>query len=87
MMTFQVRGGQYGKNIKSRFFLNIYIYIYMYITILCHFGFTILTEQYSQTNFPIIKTKPFKVTKLLRPITTLRLINPNNQLKDTGRTY
>ncbi len=31
--------------------------------ILCHVGFTILSEQYSQTNFLIIKTKPFKVTK------------------------
>ncbi len=26
-------------------------------------GFTILSEQCSQNNFPIIKTKPFKVTK------------------------
>ncbi len=34
-----------------------------FITILCHVGFTILSEQYCQTNFPIIKTKPFKVRK------------------------
>ncbi len=33
------------------------------ITILCHVSFIILSEQYGQTNFPIIKTKPFKVTE------------------------
>jgi len=34
------------------------------ITILFHVGFTILqvTEYYSQTNVPILKTKPYKVT-------------------------
>ncbi len=32
------------------------------ITIICHVGFTILSEQYSPNNFPIIKPKPFKVT-------------------------
>ncbi len=32
-------------------------------TILCHVSFTILSEHYGQTNFPIIKTKPFKVTE------------------------
>ncbi len=36
-----------------------------FITILCHVGFTIFffSEQCSQNNFPIIKIKPFKVTK------------------------
>ncbi len=32
-------------------------------TILCHVGYTILSEQCSQNNSPIIKTNPFKVTK------------------------
>ncbi len=44
-------GGQYGKN---------------FIMILCHVGFTIFSEQCSQNNFSIIKTKPFKVTKKLK---------------------
>ncbi len=34
-----------------------------FILILCHVGFTVLSEQCSQNNFPIIKTKPLKVTK------------------------
>ncbi len=34
-----------------------------FITILCHVGFTIVSEQCSQNNFPITKTNPFKVTK------------------------
>ncbi len=35
------------------------------VMILCHVGFSILKlfEHHSQTNFPIIKTKPFKVAK------------------------
>ncbi len=41
------RGVRYGKNITI-------------IIILCRVGFNILSEQYSQTNFPIIKTKPLK---------------------------
>ncbi len=52
------RGGQYGKNILSRF---VFFKYHDFTTILCHVGFTILSEQCSQTNFPIIKTKPFKV--------------------------
>ncbi len=32
--------------------------------ILCHVGFTILSDQCSQNNFPIIKTRPFKVTNI-----------------------
>ncbi len=49
-----IRGGRYGKNISlftilSRFFV-------MLVLLFCK-----LSEQYSQTNFPIIK--PFKVTK------------------------
>ncbi len=41
------------------------ITIHDFIMILCHVGFSILQvfEHNSQTNFPIIKTKPFKVTK------------------------
>ncbi len=58
MMTFQVRGEQYGKN---KFFL--FFFFFFFFTILCHVGFTFLSVHYSQTNFPIIKTKPFKVTK------------------------
>ncbi len=50
MTTFQVRGEQ------VLFFL-------FFFTILCHVDFTILSVHYRQTNFPIIKTKPFKVTK------------------------
>ncbi len=42
---------------------KIYQYFMIFITILCHVSFTILFEQYGQTNFPIIKTKPFKVTE------------------------
>ncbi len=34
-----------------------------FITILCHVGFTIVSEQCSQNNFHITKTNPFKVTK------------------------
>ncbi len=46
------RGGRYGK-----------ISYHDFITILCYVGFTIFSEQCSQNNFPIIKTKPFMVTK------------------------
>ncbi len=35
-----------------------------FITILCHVGFTILSDQCSQNYFPVIKTKPFKVTNI-----------------------
>ncbi len=38
------------------------------ITILCHVGYTILFEQCSQNNVPIIKTNPFKVTKYFKKI-------------------
>ncbi len=34
-----------------------------FITVLCHVGFTIVSEQCSQNNVPVVKTKPFKVTK------------------------
>ncbi len=60
--TLQSRGGRYGKNIISRFILEISRF-----TILSRFFvmlvllFCKLSEEYSQTNFPIIK--PFKVTK------------------------
>ncbi len=56
------RGGQYGKNIISRFFLEksrftiLSRFFVMLILLFCK-----LSEQYSQTKFPIIK--PFKVTK------------------------
>ncbi len=33
-----------------------------FITTFCHVSFTILSEHYGQTNFPIIKTKSIKVT-------------------------
>ncbi len=33
------------------------------IPILCHVGFTIVSEQYSQTNFPIIKDKSIQGDK------------------------
>ncbi len=56
------RGGRYGKNIISRFFFLKYHDSTIFITILCHVGLTILSEQCSQNNFPIIKTNPFKVT-------------------------
>ncbi len=36
---------------------------YHNFTILCRVGFTIVSEQCSQNNFPITKTNPFKVTK------------------------
>ncbi len=54
------RGGRYGKNIISFFF---FLTFHDFITVLCHVSFTSLSEQYCQTNFPIIKTKPFKETK------------------------
>ncbi len=53
-MSVPSRVGRYGKNISI---------FHDFITILCHVSFTILSEQYGQTNFPIIKTKPFKVTE------------------------
>ncbi len=34
-----------------------------FIMILCHVGFTILSDQCSQNNFPI-KTRPFKVANI-----------------------
>ncbi len=40
----------------------ILFFKYQNFPILCHVSFTILSEQFSQNNFPI-KTKPFKVTK------------------------
>ncbi len=54
------RGGRYGKNIISHFF---FLY-HDFIMILCHVGFTILSDQCSQNNFPIRKTRPFKVTNI-----------------------
>ncbi len=54
------RGGRYGKNIISIF---IFLTFHDFIRVLCHVSFTSLSEQYCQTNFPIIKTKPFKETK------------------------
>ncbi len=57
------RGGRYGKNIISCFFLEISQF-HDFIMILCHVGFTIFSDQCSQNNFPIIKTRPFKVTNI-----------------------
>ncbi len=53
-------GGRFGKNLT--FFIYIYIRINDFIMILCLF--CKLFEHYSQTNFPIIKTKPYKVNKI-----------------------
>ncbi len=53
------RGGRYGKNIISCLFFKFHDFI----TILCHVGFTILSEQCSKNKCPIIKTKPFKISK------------------------
>ncbi len=61
--------GDLTKKKKKKKKLYIYIYIIIFyitiqdlITILCHVGFSILqvVEHYSQTNFPIIKTKSYK---------------------------
>ncbi len=51
--------------ISSQFFFLKY---HDFITILCHVGFTIFSEKCSQNNFPIIKKKPFKVTKYIKKI-------------------
>ncbi len=80
-----VRSGQYGKNIISRFH---------------HGSLSCWSEQYSQTNFPIIKTNPFKVTKykkewwIFRPkwakmrifVLILSLLSKNKN-KDTPYKY
>ncbi len=48
-----------GVGDMAKYYILIFFLQYHdFITIL-----TILSEQCSQTNFPIIKTKPFKVTK------------------------
>ncbi len=57
------RGGRYGKNIISQFVLEISRF-HDFIMLLCHVGFTILSDQCSQNNFPIIKTRSFKVTNI-----------------------
>ncbi len=59
----EIRGGRYGKNIISHLFIFISRF-HNFITIHCHVGLTILSEQCRQTNVPIIKTKPFKVTNI-----------------------
>ncbi len=43
--------------------ISYHCFLFFIFTILCHVDFTILSEQCSQNNFPIIKTNPFKVTK------------------------
>ncbi len=45
------------------FFFCWKITIHNFSTILCHVGFTKLSKEYSQTDFPTLKTKPYKVTK------------------------
>ncbi len=57
------RGGRYGKHITIFFFLEISCFTILSILIVLVFLFCKLFEHYSQTNFPIIKTKTFKVTK------------------------
>ncbi len=55
---FQVGVGDMAK-ISYQFFRHFTILSQFF----CHVSFTSLSEQYCQTNFPIIKTKPFKETK------------------------
>ncbi len=50
-------------NIVSRFFLFRNITILSRLFVMLVLLFCKLFEHYSQTNFPTIKTKPFKVTK------------------------
>ncbi len=45
------------------FFLNITIHVLLQFFAMLVLLFCKLSEHYSQTNFPIIKTKPIKVTK------------------------
>ncbi len=42
---------------------DCFFFFYGFMMILCHVGFTILSAQYSQYSFSIIKTNPFKVPK------------------------
>ncbi len=49
------RGPGGGGDHDSRFYHDVFVMLF--------FLFCKLFEQYSQTNFSIIKTKPFKVTK------------------------
>ncbi len=59
-----IRGGRYRKNIISHiFFYTSRFLILSQFFVMLVFLFWKLFEQYSQTNFPIIKTKPFKVKK------------------------
>ncbi len=59
--------------------------------ILCHVDFTIVSEQCSQNNVPIIKTNPFKVnifviilSLLLKIRTKIHITNTHNiQIKQT----
>ncbi len=47
--------------------ISYHVFFFKYhnfIMILCHVGFTILSDQCSQNSFPIIKTRPFKVTNI-----------------------
>uniref|UniRef100_A0A672P2K9 Uncharacterized protein n=1 Tax=Sinocyclocheilus grahami TaxID=75366 RepID=A0A672P2K9_SINGR len=61
------RGGRYGKNIISQFFSGrsrftiLSRFFVMLVLLFCK-----LSEHYSQTNFPILKRKPYKVTKYKR---------------------
>ncbi len=58
------RGGRYGKNVTFFFFLEISRFtILSRFFVMLVFLFCKLFEHYRQTNFLIIKTKPFKVTK------------------------
>ncbi len=45
--------------------ISYHVLFFLYfIMILCHVGFTILSDQCSQNHFPIIKTRPFEVKNI-----------------------
>ncbi len=64
--TFFFQQGTFLSNFKLGVGDMAKISYHNFITILCHVGFTILSDQCSQNNFPIIQTKPFKVTKYVK---------------------
>ncbi len=80
MFTFNRGGGgiQVGVGDMAKISYHNYIYIYIFffwnITILSRFFvmlvllFCKLPEYYNQTYFPIIKTKPFKVTEYKKSV-------------------
>ncbi len=61
-LRYSVRGGRYGKIISGIFFKSLFTILSQFFVMLVLL-FCNLSEHYSQTNVPIVKTKPFKVTK------------------------